>query len=92
METNDATIRTLRAQENALDEQIVELEREMLASSTPGIREYRRVRLAQLEDRRVALGDRLRRLGLAAQPEVEAHMIGEALREATLVAQGTFGR
>ena len=92
MEPNDATIQTLRAQESALCDVIAELEEAMLASSTPGIREYRRKRLGQLADKRAALGDRLGRLDLAPSPAVEAHMIGEALKETTLVARGTFGR
>lgn len=92
MEPNAVTLEALRVQERALSEQIAELEEAMLASSTLGIREFRRTRLNQLEDHRSALGDRLRRLELAPSPTVEAHLIGAALREATLVAQETFGR
>ena len=92
MEPNAVNLEALRVQERALSDRIAELEEAMLASSTLGIREFRRTRLNQLEDHRSALGDRLRRLELASSPAVEAHLIGTALREATLVAQGTFGR
>lgn len=90
MEPNDTTIQALRAQESALCDQIAELEEAMLASSTPGIREFRRTRLNQLESQRLSLGERLRRLDLSRTPAVEAYMIGAALKEATLVARGTF--
>ncbi len=83
------TIAQLRDQEKALVEQIALLER-TVASSAPGIREFRRTRLRQLDDQRLALTDRLRRLDRAPEPAVEAHMIGAALRDATRVAQGTF--
>ena len=92
METPEATLETLRAQERVLAEQIGELEEAMLSSSTPGIREFRRTRLLQLEDHRAALGERLRRIADSPMPAVEAHMLGTALREATYVARQTFGR
>ncbi len=92
MEATEATIESLRVQDRALGDQIAELEAAMLASSTPGIREFRRTRLSQLEGQRVALEDRLRRIEHSASPAVEAHMIAAAYRDVTLVAQGTFGR
>ena len=92
MDDPEATLELLRAQERALGDQISELEEAMLASSTPGIREFRRTRLLQLEDNRAALGDRLRRIATSPMPAVEAHMLGTALRDATMVARGTFGR
>ncbi len=92
MEPNDATMQTLRAQERALGDRIAELEEAMLASSTPGIREFRRTRLLQLEGNLVELSDRLRRLETGAFPVMEAHLLGSALRDAALSTHGTFGR
>lgn len=91
METPDTTLELLLAQERALGERILELEEAMLTSSTPGIREFRRTRLLQLEGNRLELGDRLRRLESSPMPAVEAHMLGTALRDATLTARETFG-
>lgn len=91
MDSNDATIQTLRAQERALGERIAELEEAMLASSTPGIREFRRTRLLQLEGNRVELSDRLRRLETGVGAAIEVPSLTAALRGATQSVQGTFG-
>ena len=88
MEQN--TITQLRDQERALGDQIALLER-TVASSAPGIREFRRTRLRQLDDQRLALAARLRRLDRSAEPAVEAYMLGAAFRDVTRMAQGTFG-
>lgn len=92
MEPDQTTIRQLREQELALSDQIARLEETVAASSTAGIREFRRTRMRQLDVLRAALADRLRRLAASPEPAVEAYMLGAAYRDATLVAQGTFGR
>ena len=92
MQLNDVTIQSLLAQERALGDRIAELEEAMLASSTPGIREFRRTRLLQLEGNRVELSDRLRRIEAGPSPAAEAHLLSTALRDTTLSTQGTFGR
>lgn len=92
METNDATIDHLCAQKRALAAEIEILEATAAASSTPGIREFRRTRLRQLEAQFETLSYRLRRLDTSPTPEIDAHTLGTALRDARLVAQGTFGR
>ena len=89
METNDQTIRCLREQEQALGERIAQLETTAEASA-PGIREFRRTRLRQLTDQRDVLSDRVRRMESGAPTAVEAYLLGAALRDANLVAQGTF--
>lgn len=89
METT-TPIDQLRAQERALAEQITELEQTAVASSTPGIREFRLTRLRQIEVQRDELSHRLRRLESSPMPATEAYMLQTALREANLVAQGTF--
>ena len=90
MEPTDATIRQLREQELTLAQQIDALEQTAAASSTPGIREFRKTRLRQLHGRRMELSERLRRLEVSPGPATDAYMLGAALRDATLVAEGTF--
>lgn len=92
MDNTPSKICQLQQQERALAEEIAQLEATADASSTAGIREFRRTRVRQLEDQRVALAHRLRRLDEAPIPDVEAHLLDAAFREATLIAQGTFGR
>ncbi|GEM_PF-7039281 len=90
METNATTIRQLREQEQTLGAQITQLEATAEASA-PGIREFRRTRLRQLTDQRFALSERVRRMESAAGSAVDAYILGAALRDANLVARGTFG-
>lgn len=91
MEPTEATIEALRVQERALSDRIAELEEAMLASSTAGIREFRRTRLHHLEDQRSELEQRLRRIESSPNSEVEAHLVANAFRHARLAAQGAFG-
>ena len=91
MRLDDATLESLRTQVRELDDRIAEIREATGASSTPGIREFRRTRLVQLEESRLELDDRLRRLESAPCPSVEAHQIVAALRGATQSTQGAFG-
>jgi hypothetical protein len=91
METTNNSIEGLREQENDLCNRIAELEETVAASSTAGIREFRMTRLRQLQSLHGELNDRLRRLQFSTSPTTDAYLLGSAFREATLVAQSTFG-
>ena len=90
MEPTKETIDQLHEQEQMLCEQIAGLEETVAASSTPGIREFRKTRLRQLQGHYRELSERLRRLETSSKPVFEAYMLGTALREAKLVAESTF--
>ena len=90
MEPTKETIDQLHEQEQTLCEQIACLEERVAASSTPGIREFRRTRLRQLQGLHRELSARLRRLQNSTKPAFEAYMLGTALRDANLVVESTF--
>lgn len=90
MEPTKETIDQLREQERLLREQIAGLEETVAASSTPGIREFRKTRLRQLQGRHLELSERLSRLSSSTKPVFDAYMLGTALKDARLVAASTF--
>lgn len=92
MEKVNATLIGLRDQEVALREGIDALQEVAAASSTPGIREFRLTRLRQLRLHHATLHARLRRLESHPDSAAEAYRLGADLRDAQIVAEGTFGR
>jgi hypothetical protein len=90
MEPTKETIDQLHEQEQILCEQIACLEERVAASSTPGIREFRKTRLRQLQGLHRELSGRLSRLKTSTKPAVDAYMLGTALRDAKLVVESTF--
>ena len=90
MEPTKETIDQLHEQARNLCEQIACLEERVAASSSPGIREFRKTRLRQLQGLHRELNGRLSRLQSSTKSVLDAYVLGTALREANLVVESTF--